>query len=141
MSSRHRSRELAVQMNYQWDLDPKSLSDPKVIQRFWQEQAKASEDTREFFEILVRGTAEYLPQIDSHITSVLENWRLDRIEKVDLAILRLATFELFFNHDAPDAVVVNEAIEIAKKFGNRDSSSFINGILDALLRRKKQNES
>ena len=141
MASRHRSRELAVQMTYQWDLDPKSLQDPKVTGRFWKEQAQASDDNREFFELLVQGVGNNWPTIDRVIEEALKNWKMARVEKVDLAVLRVAAYEILFfdGKDPPDdAVVINEAIELAKKFGTSGSPGFVNGILDALARGKRE---
>ncbi len=141
MASRHRCRELAIQMTYQWDLHPQSLQDPKVIDRFWKEQAQASDDNREFFEFLVKGIGNNLPAIDRLIEESLKNWKMTRMEKVDLAVLREAVFEIFFfdGKDPPDdATVINEAIELAKKFGNSGSPGFINGVLDALARKKRE---
>ena len=133
LGSRHRSRELAVQMSYQWELDSNSLTDPKAIDRFWSEQARSNDDNREFFELLVKGVASHFPEIDAILEKKLDNWRIERVEKVDLALLRVAVFELFF-YKGPDpadkAVIINEAIEIAKKFGNPKSAGFINGVLD-----------
>jgi N utilization substance protein B len=137
MGSRRHSRELAVQLCYQWALDPKSLSDPKVIDRFWREQALSPAENRNFFEMIVKGVATHLPEIDAKIEHTLEKWKLSRLEKVDLAVLRVATWELAFSNDPekPDtAVVIDEALEIAKKFGSGESSSFINGVLDALAK-------
>lgn len=136
MSRRH-SREIAVQLCYQWGLDPKSLSDPKVIERFWKEQAWAPEESRAFFEMIVRGVATHLPELDAKIEHTLEKWKLSRLEKVDLAVLRVAVWELFYSRDTekPDAaVVIDEALEISKKFGSAESSSFVNGVLDALVK-------
>ncbi len=135
MASRHRSRELAVQLCYQWGLDAPSMVDPKVLDRFWREQALASDDTRDFFELLIRGVADHWPAIDSTLESVLKNWKMNRVEKVDLAVLRVAIYELLYapqEQRLDSAVIINEAVEISKKFGNQGSSSFINGILDAL---------
>jgi N utilization substance protein B len=137
MASRHRSRELAVQFLYQTDLSPSSLHDGVMLDRFWREQARANNEDRKFFEILVRGTCDELPQVDTALEKVLENWRLGRIDKVDLSVLRVAVYELLFSSDSekPDApVVIDEAVEIAKKFGNQESPSFVNGILDALAK-------
>jgi N utilization substance protein B len=139
MASRHRSRELAVQMCYQWDLDPKSLGEKKSRDIFWAEQAQAAIENREFFEFLVRGVADVLPQIDRTIEGALQNWKMTRVEKVDLAILRVAVYELVFrsDDDTPDAaVVINEAVEIAKKFGDQGSPAFVNGVLDAIAQAK-----
>jgi N utilization substance protein B len=137
LASRHRSRELAVQLCYQWDIDPKSLQDPRVTDRFWRNQAQASAENWNFFEILVKGVAAHLPYIDSIIESVLDNWKIDRIEKVDLAVLRVAVFELVYDpalEKTDDAVIIDEAIELSKVFGNQGSPSFVNGILDAIAK-------
>lgn len=123
-------------MSYQWDLDPKALVDPKAIERFWREQALSTEESRSYFEQLVKGVADYLPQIDQQIEAVLTNWRLERVEKVDLAVLRVGVFELMFNSEKIDnAVIIDEAINLAKKFGTGDSPGFVNGVLDALAKR------
>ena len=135
MASRRRSRELAFQMVFQWDLHPSSLEDANVINVFWKEQAQSSDDNRGHFEVLVRGVAANLPKIDKSLESVLKNWKMSRVDKVDLAVLRIATYELLFQSpdDRPDrAVVINEAVEISRKFGNKGSPQFVNGILDAL---------
>jgi transcription antitermination protein NusB len=135
-ASRHRGRELAVQMSYQWVLDPYALSDAKAIDRFWKEQSLSSEENREFFEALVRGVAGYIPKIDEKIQSALHaQWRLERLERIDHALLRVAVFEMLYykgKDPADAAVVINEAVEIAKKFGTQQSPSFINGVLDKI---------
>src|SRR5438128_2411408 len=118
--SRHRSRELAVQMSYQWLLDPKALLDSLSIDRFWKEQALSAEENREFFESLARGVVCHMPEIDGKIKDALhQQWRLERLEKIDHALLRVAVYELLFyggKDPADPAVVIDEAIEIAKKF-------------------------
>ncbi len=135
--SRHRSRELAIQMSYQYDLDPKALSDKGSIERFWREQALSSDDNRAYFELLITGVSDYLPQIDKHIESVLQNWRMDRMEKVDLAVLRVGAYELLYGLEKiDDAVIIDEAINLAKKFGTEDSPAFVNGVLDAMAKKK-----
>lgn len=138
MASRHRSRELAVQMTYQWELDPKGLGFSHSTTRFWTEQAQSADDNKPYFEHLVKGVADYLPQIDGAIESVLENWRLGRMEKVDLAVLRVSVYELLYGQTKEPidtAVIINEAVELAKKFGTKESPSFINGILDSLAKK------
>jgi transcription antitermination protein NusB len=120
-------------MSYQWELDPSSLDDPRAIDRFWREQALSSEENREFFEGLVRGIAGRMPELDELIKKYLKNWKVDRLDKVDLALLRVAIFEMLFykgKDPADPAVVINEALEIAKKFGTPKSAAFINGVLD-----------
>ncbi|WP_017380066.1 transcription antitermination factor NusB [Paenisporosarcina sp. TG-14] len=82
-----------------------------------------------FYEKLVRGTTEHLTQIDESLKEKLENWSLDRLPKIERTILRLAVFELLFMQDAPSKVVINEAIELSKTFGDDKSSKFVNGVL------------
>ncbi|HLG26266.1 MAG TPA: transcription antitermination factor NusB [Paenisporosarcina sp.] len=82
-----------------------------------------------FYEKLVRGTTEHLAQIDESLKTKLENWSLDRLPKIERTVLRLAVFELLFMQDAPSKVVMNEAIELCKTFGDDKSSKFVNGVL------------
>ncbi|PUB11203.1 transcription antitermination factor NusB [Paenisporosarcina sp. OV554] len=82
-----------------------------------------------FYEKLVRGTTEHMAQIDESLKTKLENWSLDRLPKIERTVLRLAVFELLFMQDAPAKVVMNEAIELCKTFGDDKSSKFVNGVL------------
>ncbi len=82
-----------------------------------------------FYEKLVRGTTEQLTQIDESLKTKLENWSLDRLPKIERTVLRLAVYELLFMQDAPSKVVMNEAIELCKTFGDDKSSKFVNGVL------------
>jgi N utilization substance protein B len=143
MPNRHRSRELVVQWIYQWALNPVDFVNvDKKMSSFWSEHTEDASENRGYFERVCTGVLQELPQIDKRIETVLDNWRLDRLEKVDLAILRVGTFEIAFesSDDRADApVIIDEAVEIAKKFGTRESPSFINGILDKVrLDRKGQ---
>ena len=90
--------------------------------------------SREFAEGLVAGVAEQLERIDRVIEEHSNNWALDRMARVDLALLRLAAYELLCSRDIPASVVINEAIEIGKRFGTRETPAFINGILDQVAR-------
>lgn len=140
MASRHRSRELASQFVFGWGVDPNSVSELKVAMKtFWREQAISKEDNWGYFETLVLGVAEFLPSIDKKIESLLVNWRFERIDRVDLAVLRVAVFELAFSEEEIDApIVIDEAVEVSKKFGTENSSSFVNGLLDALRKEKEE---
>jgi N utilization substance protein B len=89
-------------------------------------------EIRSFAERLVCGVAENLERIDQELSSYSTNWALDRMARVDLALLRLAAYELIYCHDVPHNVVINEAIEIGKRFGTEETPSFINGVLDHL---------
>jgi N utilization substance protein B len=89
-------------------------------------------EVRHFAERLVCGVAENLERIDQELSSYSTNWALDRMARVDLALLRLAAYELIYCHDVPHNVVINEAIEIGKRFGTEETPAFINGVLDHL---------
>lgn len=82
-----------------------------------------------FYEQLVRGTAQHLSEIDSEITNKLENWSIDRLPKIERTVLRLAVYELLHNEEVPDRVIMNEAIELCKTFGDEKSGRFVNGVL------------
>lgn len=98
-------------------------------------------EVRSFAERLICGVAENLESIDREINSYSTNWALDRMARVDLAILRLAAFELIYCPDVPHNVVINEAIEIGKRFGTEETSAFINGILDHLSQQHRTKSS
>jgi N utilization substance protein B len=146
MPNRHRSRELVVQWVYQWMLNPIDLPLAKTRSRaFWEDQAEGSTENQAYFESTALGVLGRLPEIDKKIEALLTNWRMDRLEKVDLAILRVGSFEILFQDETQKAdipVIIDEAVEIAKKFGTKESPSFINGILDKVRNERKdmQNE-
>jgi len=128
MSKRRKSREVALQSLYQLDLH--SEADPsRHGAEFW-ERHPVDADTRAFADALVRGTKTNQAKIDQVLSQFAEHWDLERMSVVDRNILRLAAFELLWTGEVPPKVAINEAIEIAKKFGTKDSSRFINGVLD-----------
>jgi transcription antitermination protein NusB len=129
MSVRRRAREIALQVLYQLDIDPQ---DPKKVVAFHWENFQPSEQAREFCLRLVEGALQNQKDIDRLIEENSENWTLKRMAVVDRNILRLATFELRYCPDIPFKVTLDEAIELAKKFGSDDSGAFINGILDKI---------
>jgi N utilization substance protein B len=100
--------------------------------RLSRENSKASEGVRLFAEELVAGVMANRSAIDKKIRGQSKNWAISRMAKVDLNILRLALFELMFREDIPRNVTINEAIEVAKKFGSEESPAFINGMLDEM---------
>ncbi len=129
MRNRTKSREYALQMLYQFDIrhgDPAELATA-----FWQE-SNAAEEIRAFANQLFLGTTGHLQELDTLIASHADNWDLKRMAVVDRNILRLGSFELFYGADAPPKVCINEAIELAKRYGDTESGKFINGILDAI---------
>jgi len=144
---RRHGRELALKILYSLP-DHEGGSLENVFTDFWrnfrfrddllgesdEEQAEAHPQSRRFAEDLVTGVSEQLERIDRTIEEHSNNWALDRMARVDLALLRLATFELLCAKDVPANVVINEAIEIGKRFGTKETPAFINGILDQVAR-------
>jgi N utilization substance protein B len=129
---RRKAREVALQFLYQLDLQGESDPEPHATE-FWTRHPLDG-DAREFAEEIVRGAKASQTKIDEIIARFAEHWDLDRMAVVDRNILRLAVYELGMRAETPPKVVINEAIEIAKKFGTRESSRFVNGILDRVHR-------
>lgn len=146
VGKRRKAREMALQMLYQQDLAGAESRD--ILASFDVETCGVEGDEgtdpaelRQAFAYareLVEGTIEHRQRIDEHITSQAENWRLERMPAVDRNVLRLAVYELEFQPDVPKVVVLNEAIELAKRYGSEQSGRFVNGLLDALIERLGQ---
>jgi N utilization substance protein B len=133
MGTRRRARELALQLLYQFELTDAS---PEEMQAGFEEWRNASESVRDFADSLLRGTLRRIEELDEELGRQTTHWRLERLAAVDRNILRLAMFELIYETDTPHAVVIDEAIEIAKKFGSKDSGRFVNGVLDGFVKRR-----
>src|SRR5438445_12151437 len=127
VSLRTKAREFAMQMLFQWDMSQQDFT--KLEAKFWK-SAKAADKTRAFANKLFEGAAKEVTALDEIIVKHCENWRFERLAAIDRAILRLAIHELRAT-DTPPKVVLNEAVELAKKFSSEESGSFVNGILDA----------
>ncbi len=127
MTVRRRAREIALQVLYQLDIDQ---GVPQEALAVYFENFRPSEKAREFCQRLIEGVSQHREEIDRLIEENAEHWTLKRMAVVDRNILRVATFELIHCPDIPFKASLNEAIELAKKFGNDDSGAFINGILD-----------
>ena len=127
MGLRREGRELALQTLYALDLNPVATNDSL---RQLRENARVPATARDFAEELVKGVAANREAIDRRIEEQSKNWSIARISRVDLNILRIALFELLYRSDIPKNVTINEAIEVAKKFGTEESPAFVNGILD-----------
>jgi N utilization substance protein B len=110
-----------------------------IFEEFWA-GLQAGEEVRAFAERLVAGTHDHLDSLDRAIASSAEHWRVDRMAAVDRNVLRMAAYEMLSDPDTPPVVVIDEAIEIAKKFGTEDSGGFINGILDSIRIRMERGE-
>ena len=132
MGARRKARELALQMLFQHDM---SGNGPDMIITTFEELQKSKPNTREFATKIFRGTVEHMPSIDEMIQNQAENWRLSRMAAVDRNIIRMSIYEFLHENDTPKLVIIDEAIEIAKKYGTQKSSQFINGILDGILKR------
>ncbi len=129
-SRRHLNRVSAIQYLYSYEFNkPENLMDG--LRCYFEEQEQGRE-FHAFSEELVNGTIEHIEEIDEKIRSHAANWDFKRIAKVDLAILRLAIYELLYRNDIPPIVSINEAIDLSKEFSAEDSRRFINGILDKI---------
>lgn len=140
--SRHRAREAALQMLYQWEVGRVSMVE--VRQTFWPQLAESgdpmlSNDLREFATGLADGVAGDVSALDPVIAEAAEHWRIERMNVMDRLILRLALFEFLHEPETPAKVIINEALELARTFSGDESVRFINGVLDA-VRRKLQRE-
>ncbi|HCJ12235.1 MAG: transcription antitermination factor NusB [Verrucomicrobia bacterium GWF2_51_19] len=127
-SMRRENRQAVIEFLYMWELNPqKNL--PKAMDAFFAEKEKPRSHFA-FAGELIDGILLFIDEIDAEIKQYAENWKFDRIAKIDLSILRLAIFELLHREDIPPVVSINEAIELGKLYSIPDSKRFINGILD-----------
>ena len=132
MGKRTQSREIALQVLYQIDMSEGTAEG--AFDLFW-EHFTPPDNLKEFSQKIVNGVSQHGEEIDVIIEHYSEHWRLKRMTTVDRNILRLAIFELMFCDDIPPKVVLNEAVELGKKFGSDKSGSFVNGILDKVAHR------
>jgi transcription antitermination protein NusB len=130
--ARRSARELALQMLFMYDV---SGTEPeRIISRF-EDLQRAREDVRRFAVRLFSGTVQHRNEIDDLISQQAEHWKMSRMAVVDRNIIRMSVYELMHEPDTPRLVIIDEAIEIGKRFGTEKSSQFINGILDGILKR------
>lgn len=151
--NRRKSRETAMKLLFQMTSNKEELKD--VIANFKENYDKSNinsssltgenlEQDVENIDIdeidlvyitkLLKGIQENVQELDSEISKYLKNWKLNRLNKVDLCILRIGAYEILFSKDVPSAVCINEAVELGKKYSDEKSASFINGLLDSLLK-------
>jgi len=136
MGARRKGRIIAFQSLYRYDLAGASLQE--LLDFSWMDGDRAeklSPDTLTFARLLITGALEDLPRIDEIIKSQLENWDFSRLNRVDLALLRMSVYCLLRQNDIPPTVTIDEAVDISKTYGTADSYRFINGVLDGI--RKK----
>lgn len=129
MGSRRKAREIALQVIYSTDFNSTKVEE--ILSLYW-ESYPSEYEIMEFTNILAKGTVANLTTIDGLITRYAKNWNLKRMASVDRNILRIAIYELVFYKETPVNVVINEAVELAKKFSTSESGGFVNGILDKI---------
>jgi N utilization substance protein B len=129
MGSRRKARERALQMLYQWEVGEHSPQ--QVLSTFSQTQKMVAE-VESFARALFEGTVREVASLDRLMRAHSEHWRLERMAAVDRNLLRLALYELLHCPETPPAVVINEALEIARRFSDKNSVEFVNGVLDAI---------
>lgn len=135
MRKRSKARELALTFLYRVDISKEDPAD--ALEAFWREH-RLTKPIKEFTAQLISGTLKNLAQIDNTLAKQARNWQLKRMAVIDRNILRMASFELLFLEDIPRKVSINEAVELAKKYGDVDSSKFVNGILDKIQKRTNE---
>jgi N utilization substance protein B len=138
MSRRRRARAIVLQVLYQDDLNPTQPAEIK--NRFI--NARLNEDPKliAFANELIQGVTLYRQQIDEKLAAIAANWRLGRMAATDRNVLRLGAYEILFG-DTPDRVAINEAIELARRYGTDQSSQFVNGVLDRLMKRENDGDT
>jgi len=129
-TQRRECRAAAFQYLYSWSVNqPASMTEDL---RLFFEHLEQPRDHYAFAEELIHGAIEHVEEIDGHIKSLAHNWEFERVAKIDLAILRLAMFEMLYRKDIPPVVSINEAIDLSKQYSSADAKRFINGILDRM---------
>ena len=131
MSTRRQAREWAVQLLFQVDLN-KHVELDRAFASFWDSQDDADASSIEFAELLVSGVRASLQELDDCITAVAEHWDVGRMGTLDRNVIRMAVYEMLHLMDIPPVVSINEAVDIAKRFGSPESGRFVNGILDRI---------
>lgn len=119
-----------MQALFSWDI---SGTPPEELLGFlWVDRQNDREDTLAFARMLLSGTIEHIDDVDAALQRHLEHWKLERLARVDLAILRLSAYSLLYQSDIPASVTIDEAIDLAREFGSAESYRFVNGVLDAV---------
>jgi N utilization substance protein B len=130
MGTRRKSRELCLQMLFQWDMGKQT---PEHVRKtFWAERAEVDDETRDFTNELFEVATSRHREIDELIQKHAQHWRMERMAAVDRNVLRTGVAEFLGHHETPRPVIINEALEIARKFSSPESVQFINGVLDSI---------
>jgi len=139
MRKRTRSREIALLILYARDIAKDPVDECR--RKFWENDAREEDSVVEFSDFLVFGVESNLDKIDGIITKYATNWKMARMATIDRNVLRIASFELLYAPDVPPKVAMNEAIELAKKYGDKDSGKFVNGILDKINKAERDGDT
>ena len=139
------ARECALQYIYQLDQQNEWIVSTQSLRIFWQQVEEQDncntkpvpEKTVEFTNNLIKGVVTHRKELDTQIELASSNWTMDRMSNVDKNVLRLATFELYHCDNIPGVATINEAVELAKYFGHKNSSRFVNGVLDKLFHQQQ----
>ncbi|MEM9587225.1 MAG: transcription antitermination factor NusB [Planctomycetota bacterium] len=134
MSTRRRAREIVLQLLYEADMN--DSRDPESAHRFIRSRLQGRKGLTDFADRLLRGTLENQADIDQHLTRLSNHWTLPRMPVTDRNVLRLGAYEILYG-DTPGRVAVNEAILLAKRYGDKNSPRFVNGVLDRLLKQSQ----
>jgi len=134
MRLRSQARECALQVLYQVEIGQVPVDE--AIKDYFDERS-LSESLKVFAVFLVRGVSEHRDRLNEYIRQYARNWELDRMAVIDKNILRIGIYEILYVEDIPPKVSINEAVELAKRFGDTDSPKFVNGILDSVFRKEK----
>ena len=124
-----------MQILFQVEMNPGDLT--AIIDAFL-EGEEADKESKEFVEMIVKGTIEHLPEIDKLIEQYATNWHVSRMGRVDRNVMRVAVYEMLHRNDIPPIVSINEAVDIVKNFGDKESGKFVNGILDRIKKDLKR---
>jgi N utilization substance protein B len=138
MGKRSKARECALQILYQWDMTREPMDG--VTGLFWQVRG-GTDEMKGMAERLARGAHRDLERLDQAIGAASTRWRFERIAPLDRNIMRIAAYELLREPGTPSAVIIDEAVELAKRFGEADSPAFVNGVLDAVRRAVRDKET
>ena len=138
MRKRTRSREIALKILYAWDITGESIDECRA--KFWENHGNEDAAVLEFSDFLIFGVRANHGKLDKMISKYATNWKLERMATIDRNVLRIASFELAFAPEIPPKVSINEAIDMAKKYGDKDSGKFVNGILDEIRKTEEQGQ-
>ncbi|RKY37303.1 MAG: transcription antitermination factor NusB [Candidatus Omnitrophota bacterium] len=129
MRKRTKSRECALHLLYAYDIHKHNIE--QIVENYWYSNPEQN-DVKEFTDILINGVITNLAQIDHCIRKYADNWKIERMAVIDRNVMRIALYEILFMESVPVKVSINEAVDMAKKYGDADSGGFVNGVLDKI---------